>query len=434
MPLALALALALTGCGRGSGEEGPPDILLVTIDTLRADRVAGVAPFLESLAGAGIRFSRAYATASWTLPSMASLMTGTYPARHGVEQGASMRGAILAQEVLPEDLLLLPEVLSRRGYTTWGITANESLAPPYGFARGFDRYECLGFEDDGARVVARLETWAAEIEAGRPWFIWIHVLDPHAPYTRREPWISKLWEGRRIPGLEDVKPAPAYDLLRKPWTQERLGYVRALYAAEIASTDALLRRVFERLDAGGDALAIVTSDHGEEFRDHGAFGHGRTLFEESLKIPLVVRLPRGERAGEVVDAPVSLVDVMPTILEVAGVTPPEQVQGRSLLGRLDAQRPIYARLRRDMWGSAVIRGDWKLVDAHRPEERRQLFDLSQDPAEVTALLPDGEQGLALSTLLETHEAESAAQRSGENPIYPLTDEQARALRELGYAR
>jgi arylsulfatase A-like enzyme len=437
----LAAALWLRAPPR-SGAERPPNLLLVTIDTLRADRLASAEaggaphmPYLEALARKGVLFTRAYAPASWTAPSMASLVTGVYPARHGIERTLFLNGTVLAQEVLPEDLPLLPELLQAAGFATYGIAANTHLDAAWGFARGFDHYACPGFVEADV-VLARLDAWIDEIRAREPWFVWLHFLDPHTPYTARDPWIDARWPGPRGPfrDLEGIAPAGGYARRHIAPGSQRLAYVEALYDSELSHVDAKLRGAIERLDSVDDTLVVVTSDHGEEFLEHGGFGHGHTLFEETIRVPLVMRLPAGARAGEVRDAPVSLVDLMPTLLSAAGVEPPPDLAGTDLLApRLPRARTLYASLARGSRAFAVLEGTWKLVEERRPERRSHVYDLAADPGERGH---DGSQPArtaALRRALAAHERSARAGRLVPNPRVPFAPEQAEALRALGYA-
>jgi arylsulfatase A-like enzyme len=438
--LAAVLALALAACDPTPER---PNVLLVTIDTLRADRVGprpdrtSLTPFLDELASRGLRYTAAYATAPWTPPSMASILTGLYPSRHGVRRNITFGEQLVAQEVLPDDLPFLPDLLQREGYATFGVAANQVLAPEHGFARGFDRYECLGFEHDGNVVIRTLEDWLPEIREREPWLVWVHFLDPHAPYQRSEPGPPpRAAPGSSYPELEGVQPPQRYERMKKVGPgSSRLAYIEALYEGEIQRVDDHVRGIFARLDEPQRTLAVVTSDHGEEFLEHGRFGHGNNLFEESVRIPLILRLPGARRAGEVVQATASLVDIVPTVLEVTGIEPPEGVQGRSLLGLWDEEprRAVFVDLARVAEARAAIEGRWKLIDEVRPEPRRMLFDLAADPRERRSIsAASAEPAARLERLARDHVERSERERGGDNPIHPLTPEQVEALQSLGY--
>ncbi len=437
-----AAGLLLAGC-RGAPGGSPPNVLLVTVDTLRHDAVdpteGGRTPFLARFAAEGLRFERAYSTSSWTPPAVASILTGLDPLHHGLRRSLILPGEarllVLAQEALPPDRPLLPELLREAGYRTFGITANGVLAPEFGFGRGFDRYRCLGFEDDGQAVLRQLREWLPEIRKSAPWFVWLHFLDPHAPYRPRPAHLPGLWTAaERYADLESAVPADVLRRLGVVPGSPRLAYVQALYRSEVAEVDRHLDAVFRELGPDAD-LAIVTSDHGEEFLEHGGFGHGATLFEEVIRVPLLVRLPEGLPRAEIVSEPVSLVDVLPTILEVAGVPPPADLDGMSLARRDpaggDAPRTLFATLERSSRAWGAIRGRWKLVQTLSPQPATEGFDLEADPEEQRPVADLSASPLADLAGLVGRRIEQA-EGAPSNPIIRLDREQERALRALGY--
>jgi choline-sulfatase len=339
--------------------------------------------------------------------------------------------------VIPADLETLPELLERAGYATYGLTANFSLPAERGFGRGFRRYRCLGAV--GAEDVRPvLEAWLPDIRSERPWFLWIHLFDPHAPYLARERWLPALRPGatRRYPELDGM---PANDLHRAEpgLDKDRLEYVRSLYDSEIREDDELLRWLFEALPGAADALVVFTADHGEEFLEHGDSGHGRTLFEESVRIPLILKLPGNRFGGTVVQAPASLVDVLPTVLGAAGVAAPGDRDGVDLLGSGEpgaaVTRKLYADLKSGRHLRAVIDGEWKLIQDVNARQRTALFDLGTDPEErrnLAAASPERVAGLGRDV-----EARFGREDAGERAARTrtaITPAQKRALRALGY--
>jgi len=438
-----AVALVLAACG---GEARKPDVLLVTIDTLRADRLSSygyerpTSPYLDELAAAGVRFDRAYATSSWTAPSVASLMTSLEPEVHGIERGHLDQGVIVKQAVLPDDVALWPELLRADGYRTYGVTANTHLYGRFGFDQGFDRYECVGFVDAPA-VVRTVGAWRDEIVGGEgPWFLWVHLLDPHGQYRPRKPWIGRFSPGYR----------PIWSRMRRviiPDEYRDLGVTRgtpafevvnALYDSEIAYTDAAIRQIAAQVGLSDDDLVVVTSDHGEEFLDHDRFGHGTTLYEEVIRVPLIVRLPGAAHAGTVVDAPVSLVDVLPTVLDVLGAPAPAQLQGASLLpaieGRDTAERVVVTSLARfkTLETDSVTQGSWKYIEHRHEPGRRMLFDVVADPGEARDLLAsEPERAAELAAILAAHRASNRARRV-EPAAVDLSTDEFEQLKALGY--
>lgn len=414
-----------------SRDQPRPDILLITVDTLRADRLSSydhsrqTTPFIDGLAERGLRFERAYSTTSWTAPAMVSMLSSTYPSQHGVVTGlVNEEAEVYSQPIMPDDLLSLPGLLQAGGYRSFGLTANGHLSAELGFSRGFDQFRCVGFEWLD-HVEAVLADWRDDLNDGPAWFLWLHILDPHAPYMPREPWLTSFWPRtrERYPDLEDEGQ------LENLKTPDRMAYVQALYDSEIRNVDDFLRRFFLSVPRASDAVVLFTSDHGEEFHEHRGTQHGRTLYEEVLRIPFVLKLPGDRFAGTVVEEPVSLLDVLPTLLELAGLDPPADAAGHSLIGlasgRKMAPRSIFASLSRRGKVESITLGRWKLIE----DKVDELFDLEADPGEQVNLIA-GEVARAemLSRLLAAH-AKSQPRTPERKVIGP---EELEQLRSLGY--
>ena len=390
---AAALCAACAPAPEAPVAQARPNVLLVTIDTLRADHTSlhGYAkpttPFLEELAAEGVRFDRAYGTSSWTVPSVASLISGKLPSTHGIVSGFVQDQEVVEQQVLGAEHVLLAEALRDAGYWTVGVTANGHLAPELGFAQGFDRYEHLGFAAFPS-VRDALDPLIDELRGAEPWFLWVHAFDPHGPYLARgdvaaflddpqtfDPALAN--ELTRIVSLPDLLDAG----VRAGSESHR--HLLALYDAEIRFVDDGLRELFAAIGVGTNDLVLVTADHGEEVGDHGDWWHGRTLYEESIRVPLVVRFPGGESAGRVVDRPVSGIDLMPEILRRAGVVPPPGLDGAGLFAE---PRPVRASLETHATLEAWIDADEKLI-RDTAAARSMLFDLAADPGEANDLAP-----------------------------------------------
>jgi arylsulfatase A-like enzyme len=435
---------AIAAIALGCGDARRPNVLLVTIDTLRADHLSAygyereTTPYLDTLATSGVRFDRAYASSSWTAPSVASLLTSLDPPVHGIEHGHLANQVIVQQEVIPDALTLWPELLRDAGYRTFGITANTHLYGRFGFAQGFDRYECIGFltADD---VLAVLERWRDDIVGGGPWFVWLHLLDPHARYTPRPPWIDEYfpdyqlawWPIRRVLVPEEYKNHGVTAGSRS------LELVTALYDAEIRYTDDAIRRASELLGVDEGDMVVVTADHGEEFLEHGRFGHGATLHEEVLRVPLLLKLPGKAHAGRTVSAPVGGIDVLPTVLDALGISAPVALQGRSALPYLEADpgepHPVTASLNRFpiLGQDAVIEGRWKFIRRRRSEQQ-QLFDLEADPHEQTNRIDDEPEVAARLAAVLTRSLLAASERRVEPGSAELSSDELEQLEALGY--
>ncbi len=372
-----------------------PSILLITIDTLRPDRLGfhGAArptsPFLDSLAAESTVFDNAYSTSSWTVPSTVSMMTGVYPTSHGVVHGAVTRGVLTLQEQIPASLTVLPEELRKLGYRTYGVTANHHLADDLGFGRGFDRYVCLGFAT-ADKVNASVLEWKREIVSGKgPFFLWIHYFDPHRVYFARAPWVHDFLPGTsgeeidQIVRMQDQWPRMTKHLRSRPHV---IDIAFGLYDSEIRYLDEHIRSLYAALPLDS-AWTMITADHGEEFLEHGDLGHSHNLYNQTMRIPMLIRPPGGGE-GRRIPEPVSLVDCPPTILAVAGGTVPRSWQGIDLEGADDARKNrsfIAAELDRLPEHSglrAIVSGRWKLI-TRLGTSWSELYDLGEDPGEKT---------------------------------------------------
>jgi choline-sulfatase len=343
------------------------NILIVTIDTLRADALGSYGgrartPNLDRLAAAGIRFSFAHAHAVVTLPSHASILTGRYPYEHGVRDNAGFR--------LGEEAVTVAEMARAAGMATGAFVGAFPVDRQFGLAQGFEVYDDLGgrnvapsdfafVERPAAEVVAQAGAWIGAQQ--RPWLAWVHVFDPHSPYA----------------------PPP-------PYAQE---YARQPYDGEVAYTDAALGPLLDlAARASRPTTIVVTADHGEGLGDHGEPTHGIFAYESTLRVPLILAqvgpgAPR--RGGSVIDTPVRHVDIVPTLVELARLAPPAALSGRSLLtaGRDGSDRPSYfeamtAMLKRG-WAplTGIVAGRQKYIDLPIDE----LYDLAADPGETTNL-------------------------------------------------
>ena len=357
-----------------------------------------------------------------TAPSHMTMFTGLQPSAHGVKTGF---------EVLPQEISTLAEMLRPAGITTAAFTENGFISASLGFARGFDsfREDTSSYEGAVERTFAGAAAWL-ERHRDERFFLFVHTYQVHSPFTPPERYAA---------------------LFEQP---ERLPRTVALYDREIRFVDDELRRLLASLEASGladDTVVVLTSDHGEEFLDHGLLGHGGHLYQESVAVPLIFRGP-GVPAGRRVETPVAQADLMPTILAIFGLSPPPRSHARSLLGLLrgveDAgpPRPLYSEghahrqpapggwRRFESPTFAVRLGARKLI-REPGDGRAELYDLTADPDERRNLL-EQEPGAAseLGELLERYLAEhrAAAGRAGAAPAPLLDPEREQKLRALGY--
>jgi hypothetical protein len=310
-----------------------PNIVVYLVDTLRPDRLGiyghtrPTSPHIDAFARDATLFRNAVAQSSWTKTAVASLFTGLLPQAHRIHSRS---------DTLPEGLPVLAEILRDAGYATLGVITNGNVSRAFGFARGFDAYEEL--REGATREIHQLSDRANEVAfellarrpRDRPFFLYLHSSDPHWPYTPREPYRERLAGDVSDPSAGFALPLKS--LRRAPPSLRR--DLRRLYDAEISFNDDSFGHLIEKLhelDPTRDSLVVLLSDHGEGFFEHGSVGHGETLFGEEIRIPLAIRFPGGVGRGQVVDRTARQVDLLPTILEVAGVPNPPGLAGSSLL-------------------------------------------------------------------------------------------------------
>ena len=353
-----------------------PNVIIYLVDTLRADHLGvygydrDTSPMLDRWAEQSVIFDRAYAPCSWTKPSVVSLLSGRDTVSHGVEDRL---------DVIPPGVQLLSEQLKSSGYATFAAVTNPQVLPQWGFDQGFDVYDDLDSAGHGTRADAVSDyvlEKVGELVQSQPFFLYVHVIDPHAPYDPPAPFDTRFPKSPALPAHMSI------------------GH----YDGEIAFVDSQFGRVIKALTTHGldsNTLTIFVADHGEELLDHGNFGHGGTLFEEVVRVPLVIRFPAGAYAGTRIDAHVSLTDVVPTVLSVLGRSPPANVDGQDLTQLLNGNEPpwekreLFLSLRTTGAQSHIVRG--VLNDAHkylrrlRPAASESLYDLGKDPAEADNL-------------------------------------------------
>lgn len=424
-PRAISLAAGLVGllaaaCG-GGDEASRLNVLLVVIDTVRADKLGihggpeGLTPRLDRLAAEGARFERAAAHAPWTLPSTASLLTSRLPEEHGaggfldLSPLAEGRPPSVAFRGLDEGARTLAEVFREGGWRTGSVVNVDFLDQGFGLTQGVEDVDARWYTTNSevrsaAETTTQALAWLGERErASEPFFLLAHYFDAHAVYDPPAEFRERFADPRDRAASGLVFGTREHMLLlrsgRLTLDPSVLGRAERLYEAELAALDAELGRLLDGLDALGlaeDTVVVLTADHGEEFLDHGGFEHGHTLYDELLRVPLLVRLPGVVPEGQVIHAPVGLVDVAPTLCELAGLEVPSSFGGRSLVPAL-AGGPLAARAHLahgNFWGPPLTSwtsGDLKLIvtPAHDGSpERVELYDLSSDPAEATDLAAD----------------------------------------------
>ncbi len=385
----LALALAAGGCG---GSEAPRDVLLITIDTLRADRIGlhgyprATTPAIDRWFGDGAIFTRAYSTEASTSPSVVSILSGRLPQEHRVR---------LFHQLVPAETELLPDLLPDR-YQTAAFVSNAVLTDEaIGIGARFDHYDDFVDERESMRAVYEREArrttdaalrWLRERrDPARPLFLWVHFIDPHGPYRPPASWGVRFQsaESREIP----IERVPFYT--QEQGLTDGFAYVDR-YDSEVAYVDAQVGRLIEgyaELRPADDALLVLTADHGESMMEHEAwFTHGYQVYDEIVRVPLLVRGP-GVEPGRF-DLPASGIDVASTILAFARGGAARELPGADLRrgSALDPARTVFAEAsRKEVQWRAAVQGTRKWIVAVQQDRRvvaQQLFDLRSDPGEV----------------------------------------------------
>ena len=351
------------------------NVIFYVIDTLRRDRLGcygydrPISPNLDDFAARATLYLHAFGQSSWTKASMASVFTSTWPGTHG---------ATGWKHKLAAEYETLPEVLRDADYQTVAFMTNPNMVQAYGFDQGFeDFYPKLKISSEG--VNRRAFEWLDARDTTRPFFLYLHTMDPHAPYRPPKEYVARF--APRTAEMPSWSP-------RWKWPLEAKPFLSDLYDGDIAHNDANFGTLIAGLKNRGvyeNTLIAVFSDHGEEFKEHGRYRHGNNLYAETLNIPLILKFP-GQLEGRRVKALAQHVDLMPTVLDVLGLDSPALAQGRSLAGLNGVPEGrvfSHVRLSKNPLSLAVIDGEWKLVRIHRPEGTvLKLFNWKDDPGET----------------------------------------------------
>lgn len=439
VPILLAL-----GCGAACQRRAErPPVVLISLDTTRADRLGcygasrKTSPNLDRLASEAIVYTRGVSTSSWTLPAHASLFTGKLTTSHGAHYDPAgpldLAGVIEAPaewrayraRPLPESERTLAEILRDAGYATAGFVAGPWLKRPFGLAQGFETWDDSGIETANGRLAASVTDAAlawVDAAGGRPRFLFVNYFDPHGPYLAPEPF-GHAFLPAGAPLAEGV-----------PEGEE----LRARYDAEILFMDHHLGRLLDDLRRRGlydPALIVVTADHGELLGEHGRIGHGQSLTEPELRIPLLVKRPRGEAAPGRSDVPIQLIDVLPLILDRLGLETPPGVQGGvppSVGHPIVAEVYPLPELSPDGHWRAVYEGPRKLL--WNSLGRHAVFDLARDPAESHNLVEAERAAFERTAALLGRYLDSLPRPGDAGPARALDAQTRESLRSLGYVR
>ena len=456
----LLLTAALLGLGCGASPEGIAgeatchgcNVLFISIDTLRADHLGAygygreTSPAIDALAAESVVFENAYSTSYHTADSHMSMFTSLYPSVHGVRNSKGKTGQVLSASVST-----LPEILQANGYATAGFHGGGNVSGFYGFARGFEKYKRT---DEIEEAIA----WIRETPQ-RPFFAFVHTYHVHDPYTPQPPydtWFAKDYQGPISSDRESLlgqTDDETFNELRDvfwsrvdPTRSEDIEHLKALYDGQIREIDARVGELIQAaLEADERTVIVLVSDHGEEFYEHGKFLHDQ-LYEELLKVPLILRLPSGGKGR--IEERVSLIDLAPTLLDVIGLEAPTHFQGSSLVPVLQgaegralvygekvvhfAEEDGEAELGGQGIRAALIADDWKVIAA-RSEE---LYFLPEDLQERNNLASQSPEMSGLLELLADVNRRNAELRkelgTGAGDKRGLDEETLEELKALGY--
>lgn len=470
----LALALSGMGCARPGAE--PPNIVVLVVDTLRADHLGthgfpgDISPALDRLAGEALVFDNAFAQSPWTKPSTASLFTSLYPQVHrvttheGEDWGGLPESGDGGSKVLPPQAVTLAEVLRDHGYRTAAFVANPFISAHFGFDQGFDSYDVrLEYERNRAEhLVAAARAWLVARDPGQPFFLYLHFMDVHAPYDAPQADYRAL-EGSASADGRVLRPDQMPDRrfhnieVRPTWAtaadRRRVDYWRTRYASGVRKLDREVGALLSFLADNGlddSTIVVLTSDHGEELFEHGSWSHGFSFYEHQLRVPLFVRVPagpdgpagpgvtggtpRGRRTTEMIEG----VDVMPTLLAAAGIPAADGLQGRDLSALLrgdaiDGGEYCFAGASLAGGRSHALRSrDHKLI-LDLDSGLARLYDLAADPGEQTDIAgTDPELTTRLSTRLLRHLDESVADGVLEAEAAEIPADVLKSIEALGY--
>jgi len=407
--------VGLCGCAR-EPEPPRPNVIIITVDTLRADRMPfngsplNTAPFLDELARRSLVFENAWSPSSWTLPSAVSVVTSVHPFQHGVTNLVGLELEADEEPVpincIPAEVETLAETLGAAGYRTYGIVSNILVGAEVAFDRGFDRFAKLQDKDADA-VNAVAASWREEMLQDGPFFFYVHYFDPHDIFHAREPWFD-VGRPAEVTGWSGDFSEAAVDPDQLDWFMTRLeplpdgfegreardfspsdvrrllAWSKAAYDSEIGFVDSRIREIFEMFDMES-AIVVFLADHGEEFYEHSHLTHGQNIYQETMRVPFFLHLPGEDPPRSRVSSHVSTVDIVPTLRRLLRLPASDQDQGQDLLAD-GARRPVFGILEGksgqhelDADLRSIIVGDHRLIA--QDGGRVELYDLANDPLE-----------------------------------------------------
>ena len=432
LTLLLTTSTFIVGCSDSKKplskiETNDLNVVVVLVDTLRADHLPpygykkDTAPYLSSLAEKSIVFDRAFSSCSYTAPAVASVFTSLYPSQHGVITGhfANIRLQKGEQTVtfdrIPSELTTIAEKMKSAGYRTFGIADNLNISEEMGFTQGFDKFVTYRYEN-ATKVNETIKSWAPEIKQGGKYYLYVHYMDPHEPYNQRSPWYQDSDDQKE-------QMINAYD-------------------SEIRFTDEHMKELFQLLEVEKNSIVFFLADHGEEFWEHGQVGHGKSLYNEVIRVPFILYAP-GISAAKVSDH-VSTMDLLPTLAALVGLEHENVWEGRNLLPLIDNNQKedrylLSELLRKEEHPRPEIRSvvtpDWHYITTKpkKKAKKEELYNMRTDFTEKVDQIknkPDIAKNLAnrmeLIGKTKVHSVETHVEK-------PISPEGLEELRTLGYA-
>ncbi len=459
----LAVVLILVGCSGGGSEAPhgsdttPPNVIVVLVDALRADRLGAygftersTSPNLDAFAAQSVIFERAVSQDGWTVPSVASLFTGVYPQTHGVLRfidpkthlEEQLDGQPVMMDAMSTDHHTLAEQFADAGYSTAAILKSDVINAGRGFEQGFDYFHFLAKKpkdrlDSGAQMTDAAIDWLDNRRGDdRPFFLYLHYMDPHTSYIAPEPYYSKYSTGFDSPLDGNHAGVVAFNEPGSPEpTADDIGKLLALYDGEIEYWDTQFGRLMEAIETTGlvdETIVVVTADHGEAFWEHGMFEH-RGVFQENIHVPMIFRVPGVEPRK--IETRVQMMDIGPTVVELAGAEPGPNWVALSHAEAIRSNSPVREQAVLSEWAgerTMITPDGFKILLGH---DGARLFDLEADPGE-TKNLREQRHGefIRLKEALVSRVQEAVDLGGRFTSVGPaeLSPEQIEALQELGY--
>ena len=410
------------------------NIVLIVIDALRSDHLPfygyekNTAPFLLELSKKSVVFENTFAASSWTSPATASIFTSLYPYQHGVLMGLlAIRNA---QKInpnvkinrIPEEITTITEVLKKQGYQTYGVADNLNIGKRQGFTQGFDKFRTFMYRQ-APNLNDVVKKWKNKLTANGKYFLYLHYMEPHAPYHPREPWY-------------------------KPDEDRRKNRISA-YDSEINFVDQYIKELFELFKWEQNTLIIVTSDHGEGLWDHGLMAHGKTLYREELQVPLMIYLPGGKIAKRV-STNATTIDILPTVRDLLGLSADVSDEGASLVPLIEnnedenknSENPVNKLEKRSLfsylWVKTTDEIEWKSTIYKKWHfiiklpDMKLLYSLLLDKKEKDNKITNARTAaLELEKRFESFMKKSKKYKQ-KSATYKLDDKKTEKLKSLGY--